>query len=59
MKEFVEKFKDRHYYVVEMRMVLICSLGIFLKLFFSDVTTEMEGLTYAALMFIGCKYMYF
>lgn len=57
LKEFVEKFKDRHYYVIEMRIVLVCSIGVFFKLFFSDVILEEEegALTYSALTFVCCK----
>ena len=57
LKEFVEKFKDRHYYVVEMRIVLICCIAVFFKLFFSEVITEADEhpLTYSALTFIGCE----
>ena len=58
LKEFVEKFKDRHYYVIEMRIVLVCCVGVFFKLFFSDVILEAEegALTYSALTFVCCKY---
>jgi hypothetical protein len=57
LKDFVEKFKDRHYYVIEMRIVLVCCIAVFFKLFFSDVIvkTDEDGLTYSALAFVGCK----
>ena len=58
LKEFVKQFKDRHYHVIEMRIVLICSFGIFVKLFFSDVLTQLSEhlLTYSALTFIACEW---
>lgn len=57
LKEFVEKFKDRHYYVIEMRIVLVCCIAVFFKLFFSDVILEVDedALTYSALAFVSCK----
>lgn len=58
LKEFVEKFKDRHYYVIEMRIVLVCCIAVFFKLFFSDVILEVDedALTYSALAFVCCEW---
>lgn len=57
LKDFVENFKDRRYYVIEMRIVLVCCIAVFFKLFFSDVILEEEedALTYSAFAFVGCK----
>lgn len=51
----MERFKDRKYHVIEMRITLICSFAVFLKLFLSEVLTQgsEEMLTYSALIFIG------
>ena len=55
LKEFVEQYKDKHFHVIETRIVLICSFGIFMKLFYSD---ERElTLTHTNLLFLGCKLM--
>ena len=55
LKEFVEQFKDRHYHVIEMRIVLVCCVAVFFKLFLSDVITEKDdqSLTYTVLVFVG------
>lgn len=53
LKAFVEQFKDRHYYVIEMRIVLICCIAVFFKLFFSEVIGKPDSsLTYCALALI-------
>ena len=53
----MEEFKDKHYHVIEMRILLVCSFGIFLKLFLSDaLDSDSEDdplLTYSALSFIA------
>ncbi len=55
LKEFVEEFKDKHYHVIEMRILLVCSFGIFLKLFLSEALSQEDDplLTYSALTFIA------
>lgn len=57
LKEFVERFKDRHYHVIEMRIVLVCCVAVFFKLFLSNIIIEKDdqSLTYTALAFVGCK----
>lgn len=58
LKEFVKQYKDRNYYVIEMRIVLVCSFSIFMKLFFSDVITTVDdqSLTHSVLSFVVCEY---
>ena len=55
LKDFVKQFKDRHYHVIEMRIILICSFGSFVKLFYSDVLAQRNEhlLTFSALTFIA------
>ena len=60
LKAFVKQFRDRHYHVIEMRIVLVSCFGIFLKFFLSDVLTQQDDslLTYSALTFIACEWVW-
>ncbi len=40
LKEFVSQFKDKHYHVIEMRILTVCSLAVFYKLFMVESTEE-------------------
>ena len=57
LKSFLKQVKGQHYRVIEMRVVLVCSFGVFAKLMFSDalVSDEDSFVTHAALTFAACK----
>lgn len=57
LKGFLKQAKGQHYRVVEMRVVLVCSFGVFAKLMFSDALEKAEDtfITHAALTFAARK----
>lgn len=57
LKGFLKQAKGQHYRVVEMRVVLVCSFGVFAKLMFSDALEKAEDtfVTHAALTFAARK----
>ena len=59
LRGFLKQVKGQHYRVVEMRVALVCSFGVFAKVMFSDVLVEDEDsfVTHAALTFAACKYV--
>ncbi len=58
LKEFIEQYKDKHYHAIEMRIVLVCSFGVFAKIFFSSVLTDLDNpvLSFSVLFFIACEW---
>ena len=57
LKHFIEQVKGKHYRVIEMRVALVCSFGVFAKLIFSDALAEVDDttITHSAVAFAGCK----
>ena len=58
LKGFLKHSKNQQYRVVEMRVALVCSFGVFFKLIYSEALEEQDEdsfITHAALMFAGCK----
>ena len=57
LKEFVDEYKDNQHRIVESRIAIVCSFGVFGKVLFSDTLAEMDkdSTTYAALTFVACE----
>lgn len=61
LKGFLKHAKNQQYRVVETRVALVCSFGIFFKLIYSESLEELDKAlftTHAAITYVGCKYMY-
>jgi hypothetical protein len=61
LKGFLKHAKNQQYRVVEIRVALVCSFGIFFKLIYSEDLEELEDskelfTTHAAITYVGCKY---
>ena len=58
LKGFIKHAKNQQYRVVETRVALVCSFGIFFKLIYSERLEELDKelfTTHAAFMYVGCK----
>ena len=59
LKGFLKHAKNQQYRVVETRVALVCSFGIFFKLIYSEGLEELDKelfTTHAAVTYVGCKY---
>ena len=59
LKGFLKHAKNQQYRVVETRVALVCSFGIFFKLIYSEALEELDKelfTTHAAVTYVGCKY---
>ena len=59
LKGFLKHAKNQQYRVVETRVALVCSFGIFFKLIYSEALEEMDKelfTIHAAVMYVGCKF---
>ena len=57
LRNFLKQAKTQHYRVIEMRVALVCSFGVFAKVIFSDALAKDENsfTTHAALTFAACE----
>lgn len=58
LRDFLKHAKGQHYRVVETRVALVCSFGVFAKLIFSDALVDGDDdsfITHSAVTFAGCK----
>ena len=58
LRDFLKHAKGQHYRVIETRVALVCSFGVFAKLIFSDALVDHDEdsfITHAAITFAGCK----
>ena len=59
LRQFVEDIKGKQHRVIEMRIILICSLGVFSKVLFSEALAKKEEeygvVTYGILAFAARK----
>ena len=57
LRNFLKQAKTQHYRVIEMRVVLVCSFGVFAKVIFSDALAKDKDsfVTHAALTFAACE----
>ena len=60
LKKFVVEYKDKQHSIIESRIAIVCSFGVFGKVLFSDTLAEMDkdSTTYAPLTFVACKCMH-
>ena len=58
LRRFLKHAKGQHYRVIEIRVALVCSFGVFAKLIFSDAlekNDEDSFITHSAITYIGRK----
>lgn len=58
LRDFLKHAKGQHYRVIETRVALVCSFGVFAKLIFSDALIDGDKdsfITHSAITFAGCK----
>ena len=58
LKGFLKHAKNQQYRVVEARVALVCSFGVFFKLIYSEGLEEQDKelfTTHAAVTYVGCK----
>lgn len=61
LKGFLKHAKNQQYRVVETRVALVCSFGIFFKLIYAEGLEELDEelfTTHAAVTYVGRKYTY-